>query len=111
MKYNEFKKGAVYREVPMITDQTMATILLIDSNSKTTDLNHPHKDRIYYVVAGAGKVTIDEESRMVKTGDMILIPNGSSHKYTTKASRLVLISVNQIDDGVVEKKAAQKKMR
>ena len=111
LKYTEFKKGAVFKEVPMITDQTMATILLIDSNSKTTDLNHPQKDRIYYVVAGDGKVTIDQESRMVKAGDMILIPNGSSHKYTTKASRLVLISVNQIDDVATgkKKKTAPKK--
>ena len=109
MRYTDFKKGSVFREVPMITDQTMATILLIDSNSKTTDLNHPQKDRIYYVVAGAGKVTIDEESRMVKAGDMILIPNGSSHKYTTKTSRLVLISVNQIEDGEHTKKKVFKK--
>jgi len=97
MKYKQFKKGSVFREVPMITDQTMATVLLIDSDSKTTDLNHPQKDRIYYVVKGAGRVTIDEKSRNVKMGDMILIPKGSFHKYTTKASRLVLISVNQID--------------
>jgi hypothetical protein len=46
LKYTQFKPGSVYREVPIITDQTMATILLIDSDSRTTDLNHPQKDRI-----------------------------------------------------------------
>jgi mannose-6-phosphate isomerase-like protein (cupin superfamily) len=98
LDFTDFKIGSVFREVPIITDQTMATILLIDSNSKTTDLNHPQKDRIYYIVSGDGTVTIDNESSPVKVGDMILIPKGSSHKYITTGKRLVLISVNQIDD-------------
>jgi len=111
MKYTKFKTGAVFREIPILTDQTMATILLVDSNSMTTDLNHPQKDRIYYVVKGSGEVTINEESKMVKAGEMILIPKGNSHKYTTNGSRLVLISVNQIDDVATgkKKKTAPKK--
>ncbi|MFW3145910.1 MAG: cupin domain-containing protein [Thermoplasmatota archaeon] len=98
LKYDQFKMGSVFREVPIITSQTMATILLIDSNSRTTNLNHPQKDRIYYIVRGKGEVTIENESRLIKEGDMILIPMGSSHKYSTSTSRLVLISINQIDD-------------
>lgn len=96
--YNQFKVGSVFKEVPIITDQTMATILLIDSNSNTTNLNHPQKDRIYYIVKGRGRVTIGNESRNIKEGELILIPKGSSHKYTTTTSRLILISINQIDD-------------
>lgn len=100
LKYTQFKKGSVYREVPILTDQTMATILLIDSDSKTTDLNHPQKDRIYYIVSGTGEVTIDKETKFVKEGEMILIPKGSSHKYTTNSNRMVMISINQIDDNM-----------
>jgi mannose-6-phosphate isomerase-like protein (cupin superfamily) len=111
MKYNEFKKGAVFKAVPMLTDQTMASILLVDSDSMTTDLNHPQKDRIYYVVSGAGRVTIGHESKLIREGHLILIPKGKSHKYATTGSRLVLISVNQIDDKVIKKKPAMKKMR
>jgi mannose-6-phosphate isomerase-like protein (cupin superfamily) len=96
--YKQFKVGSVFKEVPIITDQTMATILLIDSSSHTTDLNHPQKDRIYYIVKGSGRVTIGSESRNIKEGELILIPKGSSHKYTTTTSRLTLISINQIDD-------------
>ena len=98
LNYTKFKIGSVFREVPIITDQTMATILLIDSNSRTTDLNHPQNDRIYYVVRGIGEVTIGEESMQIKEGKMILVPKGSSHKYTTTTDRLTLISINQIDD-------------
>ena len=76
----------------------MATILLIDSGSHTTDLNHPQKDRIYYIVKGHGEVTINEETRMIKEGDLVLVPKGKSHKYTTNSQRLTLISINQIDD-------------
>ncbi len=114
-KYTQFKRGSVFREVPIITDQTMATILLIDSGSKTTDLNHPQKDRIYYVVKGHGEVTIDNETRDVKEGDMILIPKGKHHKYTTNSHRLTMISINQIDDVTVKdiskpKKKSSRKM-
>ena len=109
MQYTKFKKGAVFREVPILTDQTMATILLVDANSMTTDLNHPQKDRIYYVVKGSGEVTINEESKMIKAGEMILIPKGNSHKYTTKNHRLVLISVNQLDDKVAKKVSGKKR--
>ncbi len=108
-KYTQFKKGSVFREVPILTDQTMATILLIDSGSKTTDLNHPQKERIYYVVKGNGEVTIDDESRDVKEGDMILIPKGKHHKYTTNSHRLTLISINQIDDVPILIKSSPKK--
>jgi len=110
-KYTQFKRGSVFREVPIITDQTMATILLIDSGSKTTDLNHPQKDRIYYVVKGHGEVTIDNETRDVKEGDMILIPKGKHHKYTTNSHRLTMISINQIDDVTVKDISKPKKTR
>lgn len=96
--YKKFKIGSVFKEVPILTDQTMATILLIDSDSKTTDLNHPQKDRIYYIVKGRGMVTIGSETRNITEGELILIPKGSSHKYTTTTDRLTLISINQIDD-------------
>ena len=108
-KYTNFKKGSVFREVPIITDQTMATILLIDSGARTTDLNHPQKDRIYYIVKGSGEVTIDNESRNVKAGDMLLVPKGKSHKYTTNSHKLTLISINQIDDVITKKKTSTKK--
>ena len=98
LKYTQFREGSVFREVPIMTDQTMATILLIDSNSKTTDLNHPQKDRIYYIVRGSGEDTINTETNFVKEGEMILIPKGSSHRYATNSDRMVLISINQIDD-------------
>jgi mannose-6-phosphate isomerase-like protein (cupin superfamily) len=103
-KYTSFKKGSVFREVPILTNQTMATILLVDSDSKTTDLNHPQKDRIYYVVKGSGEVTIENEARMITEGELILIPKGKSHKYTTNSHRLTLISINQIDDVTAKKK-------
>lgn len=109
MKYDQFKEGSVVREVPIITDQTMATILLVDAGTMTTDLNHPQKDRIYFVVKGHGEVTIDDETRDVKEGDMILIPKGSHHKYTTNAHRLTLISINQLDDVTVTERSTAKK--
>ena len=110
LKYTEFKKGAVFREVPIITNHAMATILLIDAGSMTKDLNHPQKDRIYYVIKGHGEVMIDNEIREVGEGELILIPKGKFHKYTTKSQRLTLMSINQIEDVVIKKKLMTTKM-
>jgi hypothetical protein len=65
-KYDQFKMGPVLKEVPITTDQTMATILLIDSSSHTKDLNHPQEDRLCDNVKVEGEVAIGNESRQIR---------------------------------------------
>jgi len=93
--FNVFKENSVKMEIPMMTDHVMATMLLIDTNSKTLALNHPHTDKIYYIIEGSGVVTIGEESMDVKKGNLILVPNGSQHKYTTTTERLVILTIEE----------------
>ena len=68
--FNEYKENSVKMEIPMMTEQVMATVLLIDSNSKTLALNHPHMDKIYLVMEGSGVVTIGDESEKVRKGSI-----------------------------------------
>ena len=100
LRYSGFNIGSVFREVPFFTDQLMTTILTIDSNSRTTDLNHSRKDRVYYVVSGRGEVTVDNRSNDVREGHLVLIPNGTKYHFMTKADKMVLISFNRVDAGV-----------
>ena len=93
--FNDFKKKSVRMEIPMMTEQIMATMLLIDSDSNTLALNHPHTDKIYFVIEGSGVVTIGDESKEVSKGNLILVPNGSQHKYTTNTERLVLLTIGE----------------
>ncbi len=44
---------------------------------------HPRTEEIYYIIEGAGRMTIDGESRDVGPGDAIAIPPGTVHTITT----------------------------
>ncbi len=40
---------------------------------------HPHTEEMYYILRGAGRMTIEAEQREVGPGDGILIPPGTRH--------------------------------
>ena len=47
---------------------------------------HPNTEEIYYILAGTGRMWIDDEERDVKAGDAISIPPGKVHKITNVGS-------------------------
>ena len=40
---------------------------------------HPRTEEIYYILRGAGRMTLGTEQREVEPGDGILIPSGTRH--------------------------------
>jgi mannose-6-phosphate isomerase-like protein (cupin superfamily) len=46
----------------------------------TTAHFHRVSEELYLVTAGAGRLVIDDEERMVEAGDCALIPPGATHK-------------------------------
>ena len=95
-QFKQFKFHSVARQTPIMTDQMMAVLLLVDSNSSTLELNHPQTDKIYYVIQGSGVVTVDEESGKIKMGDMVLIHHGHNHRYTTTGESLILLTMRPV---------------
>ncbi len=57
----------------------------------------PHRDpveEVYFILAGKGKMMVEDEVRDVGTGDAILIPKGSLHSLSnTEDSPLQLLVV------------------
>jgi mannose-6-phosphate isomerase-like protein (cupin superfamily) len=47
---------------------------------------HPNTEEIYYILAGTGRMWIDDEERDVKAGDAIAIPPGKVHRITNVGS-------------------------
>ena len=51
--------------------------------ASTTRHHHPHTEEIYYILAGTGRMQVNEELQDVGPGDAIAIPPGASHQITT----------------------------
>jgi mannose-6-phosphate isomerase-like protein (cupin superfamily) len=64
----------------------------IEPGKRTAPHYHPLTEEIYYIVEGAGQMTIGDQSREVKPGDAIAIPPGAIHTIlNTGTSTLKLL--------------------
>lgn len=53
---------------------------------------HPKTEEIYYITAGAGRMTIGDQQRDVRVGDAIAIPPGAIHRiYNPGPAELVFL--------------------
>ena len=80
------KDGSEIRELlahrnSCIQKQSLAEARVLPRAS-TAQHYHPLTEEIYFILAGTGRITIDEESCDVKPGDAIAIPPGAIHTIT-----------------------------
>jgi mannose-6-phosphate isomerase-like protein (cupin superfamily) len=80
------KDGSEIRELlshrnSCIKNQSLAEARLPPGKS-TTPHYHVRTEEIYYILEGAGQMTIGGESRTVGPGDAIAIPPGAIHTIT-----------------------------
>lgn len=52
----------------------------IPVDGSTLEHFHPRAEEIYFIMAGSGKMRIENQTRAVKIGDAIAIPPGQKHK-------------------------------
>jgi mannose-6-phosphate isomerase-like protein (cupin superfamily) len=52
----------------------------IPAGASTLEHYHIKTEEIYYITAGVGRISIDDEERAVMPGDAIAIPPGKKHK-------------------------------
>src|SRR6266852_3140331 len=87
---SEIRELLAYRN-SSIQNQSLAEARLPVGGS-TQEHYHPRAEEIYYITAGAGRMRIETEERMVKAGDAIAIPPGKKHKlWNTGAETLKLL--------------------
>jgi mannose-6-phosphate isomerase-like protein (cupin superfamily) len=80
------KDGSQIRELlahrnSCITKQSLAEACL-PVGGATTPHRHPITEEIYYILAGRGRMQVDQDVREVGPGDAIAIPPGSLHQIT-----------------------------
>jgi mannose-6-phosphate isomerase-like protein (cupin superfamily) len=47
---------------------------------------HPGQEEVYYIFQGAGTVTVDSEVHRITAGDVVFIPDGSTHFLSNDTS-------------------------
>ena len=48
--------------------------------------DHPKEEEFYYILCGVGTVTLGEQEKQVKPGDMLYVPAGTKHKIVNTGS-------------------------
>jgi mannose-6-phosphate isomerase-like protein (cupin superfamily) len=58
------------------------------------DLQQPHtEDEVYYVVSGAGRITVGDEVRDVRPGSIVFVATGVPHRFHDITEELTLFVV------------------
>lgn len=89
-------------EVYTIFDNSYLSNLVLSQTilhvgKETTGHSHPGQEEIYFFAHGSGKMIVDRHEFEIKSGDIVLIPDGAFHKvYNTGPSDLIF---NCVFDG------------
>ncbi len=60
---------------------------------KTIEGHRDPMEEIYFISSGEGEMIVDEETRLVKTGDAIWLPTGSLHALRNSGKQELVILV------------------
>jgi quercetin dioxygenase-like cupin family protein len=92
------KCSKVVKEVPILTDDLMATTLFFDSNISIPPHVHKDADELHYIVKGAGRIETEGSTREIREGMLILIPRNESHCYSTDDEQMMVLSIRVVGD-------------
>jgi mannose-6-phosphate isomerase-like protein (cupin superfamily) len=90
------KDGSSIREaagpVSLPTANQSLAEATVPPGTSTDEHYHRVTEEIYYFVAGAGRIRVEGEERLVRPGDCVVLPPGARHKLFNDADEpLVLL--------------------
>lgn len=81
--------GGPYLEFLRVPDLSVGLYVLAPGQP---DLQQPHtEDEVYYVVAGAGRITVGDEVRDVRAGSIVFVAAAVSHRFHDITDELTLL--------------------
>jgi mannose-6-phosphate isomerase-like protein (cupin superfamily) len=92
----DFKESKIIKRVPILTEQVMATLLLIPPDSEAPTHSHSESDEIHYIIKGNGKITVGKNSKSVKEGMLILVSKTESHHFSTSKANMIVLSQSSV---------------
>ncbi len=81
--------GKLYHEFLRVPDISMG---LYHLPAGAVDPQQPHsEDEAYYIVSGAGKITVGEEDSPVQAGSIVYVPAHVPHRFHSISEDLVIL--------------------
>ncbi len=81
--------GASYLEFLRVPDLSVGLYVLAPGQP---DLQQPHtEDEVYYVVAGAGRITVGDEVRDVRAGSIVFVAATVPHRFHDITDELTIL--------------------
>lgn len=81
------------RDSFLVTEQTCgsqqytAGLYFVRPGEKNRVDRHPGQEEVYYIFEGRGTVTVDDEVHRITAGDVVFIPDGSTHFLTNDSDK------------------------
>ena len=70
-----------FRQVLETAEHTQIVIMHIQAGGEIGEEVHPDNDQVLYLVAGKGKVYLDDQESDYNAGDIVLVPAGTKHNF------------------------------
>src|SRR5512135_1084668 len=93
-KQLEFSPAKQVRKKLIASEHLVAELVCYEPGQATVIHLHPRQDEIFYVIEGAGTITVEEEEAAVSAGSVVFVPAGARHGIRADAGgRLALMFV------------------
>ena len=103
----DLKEGCdsgLIKKIPIITDQVMVTVLYVGPRHEIPFHIHSNYDEVHYVTEGSGEITIEGMGRLVKEGNLILVPRGKKHRFRGGENGSSLLTINPLSGCIMADK-------
>lgn len=88
----EFSAAKMKKNAVFATERLFCDVYAFEPGQSQTAHAHAGSDKVYCVLAGAGRFLVDGEERTVPAGGAVLCPAGSEHGVTNPGpERLTLL--------------------
>lgn len=90
------QRSGIVKQIPILSEQLIATTLYIDSETRTPVHVHNDRDEIHYIIKGHGKISLDNEIQEVKEGDLVMIHKNEHHFLETNSEKMIVLTITPI---------------
>src|SRR5262245_58508250 len=87
----EFSADKRVRKKLLGSKRIVGELLCYEPGQATPLHQHPQQDECFFVVEGAGTLTVGTENKPIRATDLILVPAQTPHALTADGGRLVLL--------------------
>jgi mannose-6-phosphate isomerase-like protein (cupin superfamily) len=102
-----FEAGRVIKQIPILTDQVMVSMLTIDTGTTTPGHVHEENDELHYIVEGSGYIYIGDNMFEVTAGMLFLVPKEEIHYFKTENDRILVLTFANVTNHKISNNGIQ----